>query len=202
MTVAQPDRALKRARAGDSSMSLALVECFAVNERMNQIVLDNLDPAAWKARLPGTRSRTIAAVFTHVHNVRRKWIRLSAPASRTTGGPRPLEVYAGRGARCARAKRRPLCPDDLRSSCRKIESGRRLCARWVGKTMDAGRGDGGLHGHARGAPSGAGLHARPSARVSLGRRRRQRDVGLGKVMEGVRIQRRRADPKGMNLRQR
>ena len=79
MTVAQPDRALKRARAGDSSMSLALVECFAVNERMNQIVLDNLDPAAWKARLPGTRSRTIAAVFTHVHNVRRKWIRLSAP---------------------------------------------------------------------------------------------------------------------------
>jgi len=79
MTVAQPDRALKRARAGDSSMSLALVECFAVNERMNQIVLDILDPAAWKARLPGTRSRTIAAVFTHVHNVRRKWIRLSAP---------------------------------------------------------------------------------------------------------------------------
>jgi uncharacterized damage-inducible protein DinB len=57
----------------------ALVESYAVNERMNQIVLDHLDPAAWQARLPGSKGRTIAAIFTHVHNIRRKWLRLSAP---------------------------------------------------------------------------------------------------------------------------
>jgi uncharacterized damage-inducible protein DinB len=63
------------------SMDLAqgLLESFAVNERMNQIVLEHLDPAAWRAQLPGSKTRTIAAVFVHVHNIRRKWIRLSAP---------------------------------------------------------------------------------------------------------------------------
>ncbi len=56
-----------------------LVESWAVNERMNQIVLDHLDPAAWRAKLPGSMGRTIAAIVAHVHNVRRKWVRLSAP---------------------------------------------------------------------------------------------------------------------------
>jgi uncharacterized damage-inducible protein DinB len=56
-----------------------LVESYAVNERMNQIVLEHLDPAAWRAQLLGSRGRTIAAIFAHVHNIRRKWLRLSAP---------------------------------------------------------------------------------------------------------------------------
>jgi uncharacterized damage-inducible protein DinB len=56
-----------------------LVESYAVNERMNQIVLDHLDPAAWRASLPGSKGRTIAAIVTHVHNIRRKWLTLSAP---------------------------------------------------------------------------------------------------------------------------
>ena len=58
---------------------LALVESYAANDRMNQIVLEHLDPRAWRAKLPGDRSRTIAAIFSHVHNVRCKWLRLSAP---------------------------------------------------------------------------------------------------------------------------
>jgi uncharacterized damage-inducible protein DinB len=56
-----------------------LVESYAVSERMNQIVLEHLNPAAWRAKLPGSKGRTIAAIFTHVHNIRRKWLRLSAP---------------------------------------------------------------------------------------------------------------------------
>src|SRR3984957_19770936 len=56
-----------------------LVESYAVNERMNQMVLEHLDPAAWRAKLPGSKGRTIAAIFSHVHNIRRKWLRLSAP---------------------------------------------------------------------------------------------------------------------------
>ena len=65
-----------------------LVEIFAVNERMNQIVLEHLDPAAWRAKLPGSRARTIAAIVAHVHNVRRKWLRLSAPHIKL---PSPLD---------------------------------------------------------------------------------------------------------------
>jgi uncharacterized damage-inducible protein DinB len=65
-----------------------LVESYAVNERMNQIVLENLNPAAWRAKLPGSKGRTIAATFAHVHNIRRKWLRLSAPQLKL---PAPLD---------------------------------------------------------------------------------------------------------------
>ena len=56
-----------------------LVESYAVNERMNQMILENLNPRAWRAKPPGRNPRTIAAIFSHVHNIRCKWIRLSAP---------------------------------------------------------------------------------------------------------------------------
>ncbi len=65
-----------------------LVESYAVNDRMNQVVIENLHPDAWRAKLPGTRGRTIAAIFSHVHNMRRKWLRLSAPHLKL---PAPLD---------------------------------------------------------------------------------------------------------------
>jgi uncharacterized damage-inducible protein DinB len=56
------------------------VQIFAANERMNQILIEHLDPAAWNAKPPGeSKARSIAAIFTHTHNVRCKWIRLTAP---------------------------------------------------------------------------------------------------------------------------
>ncbi len=57
----------------------ALLETYAVNDRMNQVLLEHLDPRAWRAKPPGGKGRTIAAIFAHVHNVRCKWLRLSAP---------------------------------------------------------------------------------------------------------------------------
>ena len=54
------------------------VRIFAANDRMNQMLIEHLDPAAWIAR-PPEKARTIAAIFTHVHNVRTKWVRLTAP---------------------------------------------------------------------------------------------------------------------------
>jgi len=53
-------------------------QIFAANERMNQMIIDSLDPAAWSAKPPG-KVRGIAAIFTHMHNVRCKWVRLTAP---------------------------------------------------------------------------------------------------------------------------
>jgi uncharacterized damage-inducible protein DinB len=60
------------------SLGQAAVQIFAANERMNQILIERLDPAAWRAK-PPAKTRTIAAIFTHMHNVRTKWVRLSAP---------------------------------------------------------------------------------------------------------------------------
>ncbi|MFI5105407.1 MAG: DinB family protein [Terriglobales bacterium] len=53
------------------------VQIFAANDRMNQVLIEHLDPAAWRAKSPGS-VRTIAAIFTHMHNARTKWIRLTA----------------------------------------------------------------------------------------------------------------------------
>lgn len=56
-----------------------LLLAFAVNEKMNQMVLQQINPVAWSAKLAESRTRTIAAIFAHTHNIRCKWIRLSAP---------------------------------------------------------------------------------------------------------------------------
>jgi len=61
-----------------TQLGQAAVKIFATNERMNQLLIDNLDPVAWIAKPPGN-VRTIAAIFTHMHNVRTKWVRLTAP---------------------------------------------------------------------------------------------------------------------------
>ena len=58
-----------------------LLETYAANDAMNQLILANLDARAWRAQPPGEKGsgRTIAALFAHLHNVRRKWVRLTAP---------------------------------------------------------------------------------------------------------------------------
>jgi uncharacterized damage-inducible protein DinB len=56
----------------------AAAQIFAASDRMNEMLIEHLDPAAWRAKPPG-KSRTIAAIFTHMHNVRTKWVRLTAP---------------------------------------------------------------------------------------------------------------------------
>jgi uncharacterized damage-inducible protein DinB len=53
------------------------VQIFAANERMNQKLIEHLDPRAWRAKPPG-KARPIVAIFTHMHNVRTKWVRLTA----------------------------------------------------------------------------------------------------------------------------
>lgn len=60
----------------------AAARIFAANDRINQILIEHLDPAVWKAKPPShapANPRTIAAIFTHMHNVRAKWVRLTAP---------------------------------------------------------------------------------------------------------------------------
>lgn len=58
-----------------------LLETWAANDAMNQLILSELNARAWRAQLPDQKSggRTIAAIFSHVHNARLKWLRLSAP---------------------------------------------------------------------------------------------------------------------------
>lgn len=85
-----------------------MVEAFAANERMFQLILEHLDSRAWRARPAGRGVRTIAAILSHVHNVRCKWLRLSAPdlkrpalldRARSTQ-KQASKAFAASGARC------------------------------------------------------------------------------------------------------
>jgi len=58
-----------------------LLETYASNDGMNQVILSSLDPRAWRAEPPGKKDngRTIGAIFAHLHNCRLVWLRNSAP---------------------------------------------------------------------------------------------------------------------------
>ena len=78
-----------------TQLGRAAVRIFAANDRMNQVLIEHLDPAAWRAKPPG-KARSIAAIFTHMHNVRCKWVRLSStPEGSNTAQPRALHAAAG-----------------------------------------------------------------------------------------------------------
>jgi uncharacterized damage-inducible protein DinB len=61
-------------KARPFELKLALIEAYAVNERMNQYLLDHLDERAWRAEPPGGKGRTVADIFAHIHNVRHMWL--------------------------------------------------------------------------------------------------------------------------------
>jgi uncharacterized damage-inducible protein DinB len=59
-----------------------LLETYAVNDAMNQLLLAHLHPQIWRAAVPGAKrhaGRTLAAIFAHLHNTRLTWLRNSAP---------------------------------------------------------------------------------------------------------------------------
>ena len=161
MTRSQADASVDFGQVVD--LSQVLVESYAVNERMNQIVLEHLDSRAWRAKLPGSRGRTIAAIFSHVHNIRRKWLRLSAPHLKL---PAPLDRArcTQKQARTALLKSGARCAGD---ACGGSVSARRsnLSARRVGEAVAGRRSDAGLHDYARRASSRPGVHAGPSTRI-------------------------------------
>jgi len=76
--------------ASESELAAVLIETYAVNDAMNQILLGHLNPRAWRAAPPGKKGsgRTIAALFAHLHNSRLVWIRNSAPHLKC---PAPLD---------------------------------------------------------------------------------------------------------------
>src|SRR5271169_4592979 len=68
----------------------ALLETYASNDAMNQLILSSLDARAWRAQPPGKKAhgRTVAAIFAHLHNSRLGWLKNSAPHLKC---PRPLD---------------------------------------------------------------------------------------------------------------
>jgi hypothetical protein len=53
----------------------ALLNALDTNSRMSLYLIDNQPPAAWRAKLPDGKGRTIAAIVAHMHNVRVMWLK-------------------------------------------------------------------------------------------------------------------------------
>jgi uncharacterized damage-inducible protein DinB len=100
-----------RPHKGHTQLSRAAVQIFAANDRINQTLIEHLDAAAWRAKPPG-KGRTIAAIFTHMHNVRTKWVRLTAPHLKV---PRQLHraLCTPRQARAGLAESAARCAEML-----------------------------------------------------------------------------------------
>jgi uncharacterized damage-inducible protein DinB len=82
-------------RSGESLVQIRdeLLETYAINDAMNQLLLAHLDPGAWRAPAPGVKGRggrTIAAIFAHLHNCRLRWLKASAPHLKC---PEPLDPH-------------------------------------------------------------------------------------------------------------
>jgi len=102
---------MAKMEAAPDAAAQVMAEAYAVNDRMNQLVLEHLDLRAWRAKPPG-KGRTIAGIFAHVHNVRRKWLRLSAPHLKL---PAPLDRTrcTPKQARAALAESAARCSEML-----------------------------------------------------------------------------------------
>ena len=57
------------------SVNEALLIAYDTNDRINQYLIENLPPEAWRAEPPDGKGRTIAAIVAHIHNVRVMWLK-------------------------------------------------------------------------------------------------------------------------------
>lgn len=69
-----------RDRRQSVDLGQALIEAFLTNERVNQTLLDLLDPKVWDASPPCSKRRNIATSFAHLHNVRCMRLKMSGGA--------------------------------------------------------------------------------------------------------------------------
>jgi uncharacterized damage-inducible protein DinB len=116
----------------NTRLGRAAVRIFAANELMNQVLSEHLAPAAWSAKTtataktpgkPRNSTRTIGAIFTHMHNMRAKWIRLTAPH---------LEIPT-------QLNRAHCTPQQARAGLAKSAA---RCAEMLGEALGSGEGDG------------------------------------------------------------
>ncbi len=53
----------------------ALLNSYATNDRINHYLVRNLAAEVWNMEPPEGKGRTISAIFAHMHNVRRMWLK-------------------------------------------------------------------------------------------------------------------------------
>jgi len=66
----------------------SLLECFATNEKANQLLLSSIEDKAWNAPPPSGKGRSIADIAAHIHHVRLMWL---TAADKTAKAPAKVD---------------------------------------------------------------------------------------------------------------
>jgi|SRR5579863_2688334 len=77
------------AKSSGLDFKQSLLNTFLINERANQLLLENVAPQAWEAPPPTGRGRSIADIAAHIHNVRLMWL---AAADKSAKVPAKLDA--------------------------------------------------------------------------------------------------------------
>jgi uncharacterized damage-inducible protein DinB len=75
--VAKAHRVARARRSRDPAD--ALLHAYSASARINQYLVEQLDPAVWRAPSPLPRGRTVAALFAHMHNCGLRYLERTAP---------------------------------------------------------------------------------------------------------------------------
>ena len=63
-------------------LSEALLNAYATNDKITRYLVENLADEVWTAEPPGGKGRTVAAIVSHIHNVRVMWLKAAAKGSK------------------------------------------------------------------------------------------------------------------------
>ncbi|MGA8868036.1 MAG: DinB family protein [Candidatus Sulfotelmatobacter sp.] len=91
-----------------SHVPVALLNAFNTNNRINQYLIDGIPAAAWRAKPPDGKGRTIAAIVAHMHNVRVMWLKAAAKGSAIPGQLDRAKVTPGQALRAMEQSRLAL----------------------------------------------------------------------------------------------
>jgi uncharacterized damage-inducible protein DinB len=76
-----PAKATKAAIA-EFNLGDALLTSFDTNNKICVFMVEGIDPAVWNAEPPNGKGRSIAAIVSHMHNVRVMWLKAAAKGSK------------------------------------------------------------------------------------------------------------------------
>jgi len=69
-------------RKDSAKLDDALAQAFLINDRVNQMLIDIIDPKIWRALPACSKRRNISTSFAHIHNVRVMRLGMSATGAR------------------------------------------------------------------------------------------------------------------------
>lgn len=89
-----PETPRSDSKAGTPGVSfpLALLNAFNTNNRISQYLIDNIPVAAWNAKPPGGKGRSIPAIVAHMHNVRIMWLKAATRGAKDDGIRIPAQL--------------------------------------------------------------------------------------------------------------